>query len=77
MPKCPQTYNPHAGFKLMQYFATAEEKDFENIFPTMIAEEDFSGLQSLIAQMRESAKKFDIKLGCPVICADKQCGCRS
>ena len=61
----------------MQYFATAEEKDFENIFPTMIAEEDFSGLQSLIAQMRESAKKFDIKLGCPVICAEKQCGCRS
>lgn len=61
LPKNPQAYNPHAGFKLTQYFATAEEKDFENIFPAMIAEEDFAGLQSLIAQMCKSVNSFNIK----------------
>lgn len=61
LPKCPQAYNPHAGFKLTQYFATADEKNFEDIFPVMIAEEDFAGLQSLVSQMRKSAGNFDIK----------------
>ena len=61
LPKCPQAYNPHAGFKLTQYFATADEKNFEDIFPVMIAEEDFAGLQSLVSQMRKSVGNFDIK----------------
>lgn len=61
LPKNPQAYNPHAGFKLTQYFATAEEKDFENIFPAMIAEEDFAGLKSLIKKMRKSVNNFNIK----------------
>ena len=61
LPMNPKAYNPHTGFKLTEYFSTAEEKDFENIFPVMIAEEDFAGLQSLIAKMRESIKNFDIK----------------
>lgn len=61
LPKNPQAYNPHAGFKLTQYFATAEEKDFENIFPAMIAEEDFADLQKLVKKMRGSVNKFAIK----------------